>query len=122
MAIKLSYEELVHLGKQAYREKRYDAAQSKFESALHVSKPPKLEILDFLAAVSDKLGNFEASLKYGKRMMQTNESDARVRAFIIYQDLSVLIFGRVTFESDGLCKVKRRRHIWPRKSLYTTVV
>jgi tetratricopeptide (TPR) repeat protein len=80
MSSKFSYEEYVHLGKQSYREKRYDAALGHFQNALRLAKSSSLEILDSLAAVSEKLGDLDASLRYGKQMLQCDATSSKVRS------------------------------------------
>ncbi|KAF2667137.1 hypothetical protein BT63DRAFT_458098 [Microthyrium microscopicum] len=77
MASKLSYNEFVHIGKQNYREKNFEAALANFKNALKVAKEPNLDILEFLAAATEKLGELETSLKYGKQMVDQSEGNTR---------------------------------------------
>lgn len=76
MSSKFSLEEYVHLGKQAYREKRYKDALSHYQKALQLEE--SLDILDALAAIHEKLGNTGQSLKHGKKMLQYDEKSTRV--------------------------------------------
>jgi tetratricopeptide (TPR) repeat protein len=74
----LSVEELISLGKTNYSQKRYDVALDYLKAALFRSQPPSMDILDYLAAVCDKMGRIEDSLQYGKKMILLDDINARV--------------------------------------------
>jgi hypothetical protein len=74
----LSSDELIQLGKEAYRRKDYDAAYQKFMDALRMARQPSVDLLDCIAATAEKKDDFQASLKYGRQMIQMEESNARV--------------------------------------------
>jgi tetratricopeptide (TPR) repeat protein len=78
MSSKFSYEEFVHLGKQSYRDKRYDVALGHYQNALRIAKQADLDILDALAATSEKTGDIDTALRYGKQMLQLDATSARV--------------------------------------------
>ena len=77
----LSIDELIASGKANYRQKRYEAALQFFKLALAKSPPESMhmDILDYLAAVCDKLGEIDRSVQYGKCMIDLDETSARVR-------------------------------------------
>jgi hypothetical protein len=74
----LSSDELIHLGKRAYKEKNYEVAYENFLSAMNIARLPTIDLLDCIAATAEKKGDFQASLKYGRQMIQIGESNARV--------------------------------------------
>jgi tetratricopeptide (TPR) repeat protein len=78
MSSKYAYEEFIHLGKQSYRDKRYDVALGHYQNALRIAKQVDLDILDALAATSEKTGEIDAALRYGKQMLQFDAKSARV--------------------------------------------
>ena len=77
-SVTLSVDELTHLGKRAYKEKSYEAAYENFLSATKVARSPAIDLLDCIAATADKKGDFQASLKFGRQMIQMEETNARV--------------------------------------------
>jgi hypothetical protein len=77
-SVTLSVDELTHLGKRAYKEKNYEVAYENFLSAMNVARSPAMDLLDCIAATAEKKGDFQASLKYGRQMIQIEESNARV--------------------------------------------
>jgi hypothetical protein len=74
----LSSDELIQLGREAYRRRDYDAAYSKFMDALKMARRPDIDLLDCIAATAEKKDDFQASLKYGRQMIQVEERNARV--------------------------------------------
>jgi len=82
MSVRLSYDEFIHIGKAKYQEKKYDLAYDYFKRALSTLKTPNLDILDFLAATCEKLGNTSEALKYGSQMIKSHSTSAKVRQSI----------------------------------------
>lgn len=74
----LSTGDLISLGKTTYRQKKYDVARDYFKVALTRSDAPTLDLLDHLAAVSDKLENLTESLRYGRQMIHLDDTSSRV--------------------------------------------
>src|SRR3978361_1354253 len=76
----LSPKELVELAKASYAQKKYEDARDSLLAARRSSNIPRdmeLEILDYLAAVQEKLEVFDKAIRYGKEMIQLAPSKAR---------------------------------------------
>jgi tetratricopeptide (TPR) repeat protein len=78
MAFTLSYDDFMHIGKEDYKQKKYQVALENFKNALDASNTPSLDVLEHLAATSEKLNQTEDALRWGKRMIQSHESNSRV--------------------------------------------
>ncbi|KAI9758719.1 MAG: hypothetical protein M4579_002894 [Chaenotheca gracillima] len=64
-------------GQKLYREKNYEAALEAFNSAIRLSSQSTISILDNRAAAHEKLGDFQAALRDGKRIIDQQKSEAR---------------------------------------------
>jgi hypothetical protein len=73
-----SSEQLIQLGREAYRKREYDAAYQKFMDALSMVGRPSIDLLDCIAATAEKKDSFQASLMYGRQMIEVDERNARV--------------------------------------------
>jgi tetratricopeptide (TPR) repeat protein len=112
----LSVEELVSLGKTNYGKKRYEVALDCFRAALFRSQPPSMDVLDYLAAVCDKMERTEESLQYGKQMIQLDDANARVGpALRIREEKIVIKLCRDIFELDVRLEMRTNHPTHPSK-------
>lgn len=66
-------EELQKLGQQAYKRKNFHAALNFFNSVITSELKPSISVLDNRAATYEKLGDLQAALKDGRRMIQDHK-------------------------------------------------
>jgi hypothetical protein len=75
----LSSAELLALAKASYAQKKYEDALDSLLAARKTSnsRNMELDILDYLAAVQEKLEAFDKAIRHGKEMIQLEPSNAR---------------------------------------------
>ncbi|KAL9595626.1 MAG: hypothetical protein Q9219_006332 [cf. Caloplaca sp. 3 TL-2023] len=66
------------LGQEAYKRKNFHAALGFFNSVISQERYPSLTVLDNRAATYEKLGDQQAALKDGRRMIQDFKTSCAV--------------------------------------------
>jgi tetratricopeptide (TPR) repeat protein len=110
----LSSSEFEELGKRYYKQKEYAKALDAFTEGIDASLSPNVDLLDCRAATFEKLGNLDAALRDGRRMIQLNKKSVKVSMPVcISHYIQLSSCSRDTFELAKFYKRKRNsRQLW----------